>query len=165
MTETNRFGSQGSWMTIGGTSLGSPAWAASSRSPIRVGRSPAKASLDGPTQTLPSLYAAPSSDFNTVAAASSSFGGGFGLRLRLRLSPAPLWFGGPGPTEAPASGANSTRPQHGDRCEHGDGARFPQRPGPLGRPRGKHPHDAFDTSIRQRWRHNTRRARHHPRNP
>ena len=50
----------------------------SSRSPIRVGLA-GPGSLDGSTQTLPSLYAAPSSDFNTVAAASSSFGGGGGF--------------------------------------------------------------------------------------
>jgi subtilase family serine protease len=78
VTESGRFGTQGSWITVGGTSLGSPAWAGIIAI-VDQGRSLAgKASLDGPTQTLPSLYAAPSTDFNPVAAASSSFGG-FGL--------------------------------------------------------------------------------------
>ena len=69
---------QGSWEEVGGTSLGTPAWAAI----IAIadqGRAAGPGSLDGSTQTLPALYAAPSSDFNTVAAASSSFGGGGGF--------------------------------------------------------------------------------------
>jgi subtilase family serine protease len=79
VSETNRFGTQGSWMTVGGTSLGSPAWAGIIAITDQGRALAGKASLDGPTQTLPSLYAAPSSDYNTVAAASSSFGGGFGF--------------------------------------------------------------------------------------
>jgi len=69
---------QGSWGEVGGTSLGTPAWAAI----IAIadqGRAAGPGSLDGSTQTLPALYAAPSSDFNTVAPASSSFGGGGGF--------------------------------------------------------------------------------------
>ncbi len=77
VTQTTRFGgSQGSWMTIGGTSLGSPSWAGIIAI-VDQGRALAgEGSLDGPTQTLPALYAAPSSDFHTVAAASSPFDGG-----------------------------------------------------------------------------------------
>ena len=84
-------GSQGSWMTIGGTSLGSPSWAGIIAI-VDQGRAPAgEGSLDGPTQTLPALYAAPSSDFHTVAAASSSFGGGGGFGYgRLRTHSGPL---------------------------------------------------------------------------
>ncbi len=75
-TQTSRNGSQGSWVTIGGTSLGSPSWAGiiaiadQGRALVGLG------SLDGPTQTLPALYAAPSTDYHTVAAAPASFGGG-----------------------------------------------------------------------------------------
>ena len=71
---------QGSWQLVGGTSLGAPAWAA----PIAIvdqGRAVnGLASLDGPTQTLPTVYAAPSTSFNTIAASTPSFpgGGGFG---------------------------------------------------------------------------------------
>jgi len=79
VTQTTRFGSQGSWLTVGGTSLGSPSWAGIIAI-VDQGRALArKGSLDGPTQTLPSLYAAPSSDFNPVAPAPSSFGGGGGF--------------------------------------------------------------------------------------
>jgi subtilase family serine protease len=66
---------QGSWEEVGGTSLGTPAWAAI----IAIVDQGRAGSLDGSTQTLPALYAAPSSDFHTVAAAPSSFGGGFGF--------------------------------------------------------------------------------------
>jgi hypothetical protein len=56
----------GSWETVGGTSLGTPAWAAIIAI-VDQGRALAgKGSLDGPTQTLPALYALPSSDFHAV---------------------------------------------------------------------------------------------------
>jgi subtilase family serine protease len=79
VTESTRFGgSQGTWMTIGGTSVGSPSWAGIIAI-VDQGRALAGlGSLDGPTQTLPALYTAPSSGFHTVAAASSPFSGGFG---------------------------------------------------------------------------------------
>jgi hypothetical protein len=67
---------RGSWEVVGGTSVGAPAWAGI----IAIadeGRAVAgEASLDGPTQTLPALYAASSTDFNSVSAASGTFGGG-----------------------------------------------------------------------------------------
>lgn len=57
----------GSWDIVGGTSLGTPAWAAIVALADQ-GRSLAgKGSLDGGTQTLPALYALPSSAFNTIA--------------------------------------------------------------------------------------------------
>ena len=74
-TLPTRNGTQGSWMTVGGTSLGSPSWAGI----IAIVDQGRAGSLDGSTQTLPALYAAPSSDFNTVAAAPSHFGGGGGF--------------------------------------------------------------------------------------
>ena len=75
VTLPTRNGSQGSWMTIGGTSLGSPSWAGIIAI-VDQGRALAGlGSLDGPTQTLPALYAAPSSDFHTVAAAPSHLAG------------------------------------------------------------------------------------------
>ncbi len=73
--------SKGSWQVVGGTSVGAPSWAGIIAI-VDQGRALAgKGSLDGPTQTLPALYAAPSSDFYSVSAApQSSFGGpgGFG---------------------------------------------------------------------------------------
>ena len=51
---------------MGGTSLGAPAWAGliaiADQGRALVG----KGSLDGPSQTLPALYAAASTDYNTV---------------------------------------------------------------------------------------------------
>ena len=73
------YGSQGSWITVGGTSLGSPAWAGIIAITDQGRALAGEPSLDGSTQTLPALYAAPTSDFNTVAPASSSFGGGGGF--------------------------------------------------------------------------------------
>jgi hypothetical protein len=68
--ETSLETGQGSWQIVGGTSLGSPAWAGiiaiadQGRAVIGQG------SLNGATQTLPTLYALPSSDFHQVASFS-----------------------------------------------------------------------------------------------
>jgi subtilase family serine protease len=68
----------GSWQVVGGTSLGSPSWAGiiaiadQGRALAGVG------SLDGPTQTLPTLYAAASRDFNSVSATPTYGGFSFG---------------------------------------------------------------------------------------
>jgi hypothetical protein len=66
--QTPPHGTQGYWAEVGGTSLGSPAWAAIIAI-VDQGRAlQGKPSLDGPSQTLPALYALPSADFNAVAA-------------------------------------------------------------------------------------------------
>jgi nitrate reductase NapAB chaperone NapD len=58
---------QGSWVTVGGTSLGTPAWAAIVAI-VDQGRAlSGQGSLDGPTQTMPALYALPSRDFHAIA--------------------------------------------------------------------------------------------------
>ena len=58
----------GSWMIVGGTSLGTPAWAAI-LAIVDQGRVlEGKGSLDGPTQTLPALYSLPSTDFHAIQA-------------------------------------------------------------------------------------------------
>jgi hypothetical protein len=63
----------GSWQVMAGTSLGAPAWSAIIAI-VDQGRALAgKGSLDGPTQTIPALYALPSSDFHNVD--SSLLGG------------------------------------------------------------------------------------------
>jgi len=79
VTLPTRSGSQGSWLTVGGTSLGTPAWAGIIAIADQGRALRGEGSLDGSTQTLPLLYAAPSSDFHTVAAAPPSFGGGGGF--------------------------------------------------------------------------------------
>ncbi len=63
---------QGSWQVVGGTSLAAPAWAGIVAI-VDQGRALAgNSSLDGPTQLLPSLYAAPSTEFSEVSGSSAS---------------------------------------------------------------------------------------------
>ncbi|MGP0065311.1 MAG: S8 family serine peptidase [Isosphaeraceae bacterium] len=60
-------GGQGSWQTVGGTSFGTPVWAALIAI-VDQGRAlEGKDSLDGATQTLPALYRLPSSDFHSAS--------------------------------------------------------------------------------------------------
>jgi subtilase family serine protease len=64
--ETSPYSGYGGWQTVGGTSLGTPAWAAIIAI-VDQGRSlEGKGSLDGATQTLPSLYSISSVDYNAV---------------------------------------------------------------------------------------------------
>jgi hypothetical protein len=64
--ETSYITGQGTWQTVGGTSLGTPAWAAIIAI-IDEGRNlSGQGSLDGATQTLPDLYLLPSTDFNVI---------------------------------------------------------------------------------------------------
>jgi hypothetical protein len=78
---------QGSWQTVGGTSLGAPAWAAII-AVVDQGRAlDGKSSLDGPSQTLPSLYALPSADFHNVPD-TTSLGGSIGS---IDLPPLPIF--------------------------------------------------------------------------
>jgi len=71
--ETSPRSGHGSWQVSGGTSLGAPAWAGIIAI-VDQGRAlGGKGSLDGPTQTLPTLYSLPSSAFHS---GSSSLLGG-----------------------------------------------------------------------------------------
>jgi subtilase family serine protease len=56
----------GSWEIVGGTSLGTPAWAGIIALADQGRNLAGLGSLDGATQTLPALYALPSSAFNIV---------------------------------------------------------------------------------------------------
>ena len=114
VTLPTRYGSQGSWITVGGTSLGSPAWAGIIAITDQGRALAGEPSLDGSTQTLPALYAAPTSDFHTVAPASSSFGGGggFGYGYGYSAFGSSSWFGGSGlgasaTTSSSSTGANT----------------------------------------------------------
>ena len=66
--ETSPITGQGTWEVVGGTSLGTPAWAAIIAIADQGRAVMGQSSLDGPTQTLPTLYALPASDFHSVAA-------------------------------------------------------------------------------------------------
>ncbi len=69
--------SRGSWQVVGGTSVGAPSWAGIIAI-VDQGRALAgEGSLDGPTQTLPALYAAASTEFNTVSSSPQSNNLGF----------------------------------------------------------------------------------------
>jgi hypothetical protein len=64
---TNPSDGQGGWLVVGGTSVGTPAWAgiiAIVDQGLALG---GKGSLDGATQTLPDLYSLASGDFNAVS--------------------------------------------------------------------------------------------------
>ncbi len=65
--QTSPYTGLGSWQIVGGTSLGTPAWAAIIAIADQGRALEGKGSLDGPTQTLPTLYALPASDFHAVA--------------------------------------------------------------------------------------------------
>ena len=111
VTQTTRNGTQGSWLTFGGTSLGSPAWAGIIAITDQGRALAGKGSLDGPTQTLPSLYAAPSSDFHKVAPASSSFGGGGGYGYGYgygAFGSSSWYYGGSGLGESATTSSSST---------------------------------------------------------
>ena len=71
---------QATWATMGGTSLGAPAWAGIVAIVDQGFSLAGKPSLDGATQTLPALYALAAGhwgDFRDVASASSFGGGSF----------------------------------------------------------------------------------------
>jgi hypothetical protein len=66
--QTSPYTGVGSWQVVGGTSLGTPAWAAIIAIADQGRALGGKGSLDGPSQTLPTLYSLPASDFHAVAA-------------------------------------------------------------------------------------------------
>ena len=69
------------WIEVGGTSLGAPAWAGI----IAIadqGRSLAgQSTLNGPSQTLPSLYALPAADFHDITTGNNGYAAGPGYDL------------------------------------------------------------------------------------
>jgi subtilase family serine protease len=65
--ETSLQTGQGSWAVVGGTSLGTPAWAGVIAIADQGRAVEGEGSLIGGSQTLPTLYALPSNDFHQVA--------------------------------------------------------------------------------------------------
>ena len=75
------FGSGTPWETIGGTSMAAPIWAGLI-AVIDQGRAIAgEGTLDGATQTLPQLYALPSSDFHDITTGNNGYAAGTGYDL------------------------------------------------------------------------------------
>ena len=73
--QTQPYSGQPTVEYVGGTSLGAPAWAAIVAIADQGRALEGKGSLDGPTQTLPTLYSLPSADFHAVGPANPYFGG------------------------------------------------------------------------------------------
>jgi subtilase family serine protease len=65
--QTSLYSGHGSWEVVGGTSLGTPAWAAIVAIVDQGRYLDGKGTLDGASQTLPTLYSLPSTDFNVIA--------------------------------------------------------------------------------------------------
>jgi subtilase family serine protease len=72
--ETSAYSGIGSWQIVGGTSLSTPGWAAifaiADQGRVLEGGT----TLNGATQTLPTLYSLPASDFHQVVGAATSGG-------------------------------------------------------------------------------------------
>ncbi len=97
----------GPWVQIGGTSLASPSWAGLI-AVVNQGRVLAGAStLDGPTETLPYLYAMPSTDFNDIVTGSN---GGYNA--------------GPGYDEATGLGSPKANLLINDLANYGTASKF-----------------------------------------
>jgi hypothetical protein len=62
----------GSWVEVGGTSVGAPAWSAIIAIADQERAANGKSSLDGATQTLPTLYSLPSSDFHQAGSLTTT---------------------------------------------------------------------------------------------
>jgi len=69
---TNPSNNAGGWQVVGGTSLGTPAWAGIVAIIDQGLALAGKGSLDGATQLIPRLYALIASDFHTVGIASNN---------------------------------------------------------------------------------------------
>jgi subtilase family serine protease len=65
--QTSPYTGLGSWQVVGGTSLGTPAWAAIIAIADQGRALEGKGTLNGATQTLPTLYSLPASAFHAVA--------------------------------------------------------------------------------------------------
>jgi hypothetical protein len=71
----------GGWLQVGGTSAGSPEWAALMAIANQGRALSGKATLDGGTQTLPLLYQLPATDFHDIIAGNNGFPAGPGYDL------------------------------------------------------------------------------------
>ncbi len=77
--QTSPYTGLGSWQVVGGTSLGTPAWGAIVAIADQGRALQGVGSLDGASQTLPTLYVLPSSDFHPVASNRAGHAGATGL--------------------------------------------------------------------------------------
>ena len=73
--------SGGPWYQLGGTSLASPAWGALVARADQIRASDNLPSLNGATQTLPTLYRLPPGDFHDITSGNNGFAAGPGYDL------------------------------------------------------------------------------------
>jgi len=90
----------GSWLVMGGTSVGTPGWAALVAIANAMRVSAGATTLDGASQTLPAIYGLSASDFHEV-------GVGRGSPVANLLVPALAASGSSGDSPVPAAGAAS----------------------------------------------------------
>ncbi|WP_165075719.1 proprotein convertase P-domain-containing protein [Paludisphaera rhizosphaerae] len=74
-------GSAAPWIQVGGTSASSPMWAGLVAIADQGRAIAGQSSMDGATQTLPALYAAPSSVFHDITSGSNGYSAGSGYDL------------------------------------------------------------------------------------
>ena len=79
--DTTDFGAKTPWEQVGGTSLSCPCWAGIIADTDQLRVAAAGKPLDGPTQTLPTLYSIPASDFNDITVGNNGFNAGVGYDL------------------------------------------------------------------------------------
>ena len=75
------FGISTPWEQFGGTSFSSPSWAALLAVADQARVAAGLTTLDGPSQTLPKLYALPAADFNDITSGNNGFAAGVGYDL------------------------------------------------------------------------------------
>src|SRR6201999_1198328 len=75
------YGSIAPWAQIGGTSFSAPAWAALIAIADQGRTIAGMGTLDGRSQTLPDLYALPSSDFHDITTGNNGYAAGVGYDL------------------------------------------------------------------------------------
>jgi subtilase family serine protease len=73
MAVYDSYGSTGGWASIGGTSAGAPQWAALVAIANQGRALAGQSTLNGASQTLAAIYAAPSSDFHDITTGSTQF--------------------------------------------------------------------------------------------
>ncbi len=78
------FGASTPWMSVGGTSVACPSWGALIAIADQARVAAGMTTLDGPTQTLPALYAMPSANFNDITTGNNGNQRRTGLRPRHR---------------------------------------------------------------------------------
>jgi subtilase family serine protease len=69
------------WTALGGTSVGTPVWSGLIAIADQFRKANGLGSMDGRTQTLPSLYNLPSSDFHDITSGNNGFSAGVGFDL------------------------------------------------------------------------------------